>query len=416
MTIRPILLLGLLMAPLSAARADDAVGQKISPWQPGTLDIHQISTGRGNAGFYILPDGTTLLVDAGEMPTKTEAHTPDRPDATRPAGERIVRYIRRALAHEPQPALDYAILTHFHDDHGGGVGDHSPMAQNGAYKLTGITLVGDSLRIGKLFDRGWPDYHYPKPLNDADLRNYRAFLAWQIEHNGLKVERFAPGRTDQVVLCRDPKGTPPFQFRNVGANGEIWTGEGTSTHMHFPSLDTVPAGLWPHENMCSISFRLSYGNFDYFNGADIPGVLSAGEPSWHDVETPVAKAVGPVEAAILNHHGYLDSQNAFFVKTLRARVWTLSVWDRYHPTPGVWERLQSRELYPGARAIFATDMHPENRKDIQGIEQLASDSGHIVLRVDRSGDSFRVVMVDDSSESGRVTKIFGPYPATAVRF
>ena len=32
---------------------------------PGTLDIHHISTGRGNATFFVLPDGTTLLVDAG---------------------------------------------------------------------------------------------------------------------------------------------------------------------------------------------------------------------------------------------------------------------------------------------------------------------------------------------------------------
>lgn len=48
MTIRPFFVLGLLLPALSAARAGDAVGQKISPWQPGTLDIHQISTGRGN--------------------------------------------------------------------------------------------------------------------------------------------------------------------------------------------------------------------------------------------------------------------------------------------------------------------------------------------------------------------------------
>jgi beta-lactamase superfamily II metal-dependent hydrolase len=411
MTIRLLLFIGLCATTMLTARADDIVGNRLAAWQPGTLDIHQISSGRGNAGLYILPDGTTLLVDAGELPTKTAQHTPDRPDNTRPAGERIVRYIRRALAHDPQPALDYVLVTHFHDDHMGGPSDKSPVATAGGYKLTGVTQVGESLKIGTWLDRGWPDYNYPKPLEDAATKNYRAFVKWKTEHKGLRVERFVPGRNDQVVLRRDPKKYPNFQFRNVGANGETWTGAGTATHKHFPPLDTVPRGLWPHENMCSISFRLSYGQFDYFNGGDIPGVSSKDRPAWHDIETPVAKAVGPVDAAILNHHGYLDTHNEFFVSTLRPRVWTLSVWDAYHPTAGVWQRLQSTALYPGPRDVFATDLHPANRKAIDGIDKLASHAGHIVLRVAPGGDSFRVVIVDDTSESHRVTNVFGPYPS-----
>ena len=409
---RTFLHISLLLTTTLAAPAQDAVGHPISPWQPGTLDIHQISTGRGNAGLYILPDGTTLLVDAGELPHKTPAHTPDRPDSTRPAGERIVRYIRHALAHDPQPALDYALVTHFHDDHIGGPSDKSPTAVGGAYKLTGLTQVGESLKITRLLDRGWPDYSYPQPLDNAATKNYCAFVKWQPEDRGLKVERFVPGRNDQVVLCRDAKKYPSFQFRNVGANGEIWTGEGTATRKYFPPLDTVPRAVWPHENLCSISFRLSYGKFDYFNGGDIPGIVPKGRPSWWDVETPVARAVGPVEVAILDHHGYVDTQNEFFIRTLRPRVWTLSVWDQHHPTAGVWERLQSVQLYPGPRDIFATDLHPENQKAIPGIDKLASRAGHIVLRVASGGESFRVVIVDDSAESWHVTKVFGPYPTS----
>ena len=33
----------------------------LTPWREGYLDIHQISTGRGNATFMILPDGTTMM-------------------------------------------------------------------------------------------------------------------------------------------------------------------------------------------------------------------------------------------------------------------------------------------------------------------------------------------------------------------
>ena len=406
------LLLSIALVSLVApgANAEDAVGREIAPWQPGMLDIHQISSGRGNAGLYMLPDGTTLLVDAGELPRKTPKHTPDRPDSSRPAGEWIVRYIRHTLAHLPKPALDYALMTHFHEDHMGGPTDTSPMSPSGAYRLTGVTQVGESLRIGKLLDRGWPDYNYPSPFDkNAMVKNYRAFAKWQIEHNGMKGERFVPGRNDQVVLCRDAKKYPNFEFRNVGANGEIWTGVGTTTRQHIPDLETVPRADWPHENICSISFRLSYGKFDYFNGGDIPGIPPEGCPQWHDVETPVAKAVGPVDAAILDHHGYIDTQNEFFVATLRPRVWTLSVWDSGHPTIRVWQRLQSSRIYPGPRQVFATDVHPATQLVIGGIDRLASDHGHIVLRVSPGGEDYRVVIVDDTSESHRVTKVFGPY-------
>lgn len=373
------------------------------------LEIHQISTGRGNSGLYIFPDGTTMLVDAGENARKTPRHTPDRPDSSRPAGEWIARYIRHALRHNPQPALDYVLLTHFHTDHMGDPSDTSPASKSGAYKLAGLTCVGERLRIGKLLDRGWPDYNFPSAPEDGATKNYRAFVKWQTETNGLKVERFVPGRNDQVALLHAPKQYRDFEFRNVGANGEIWTGVGAATRHHFPALQTVPQADWPTENMCSASFRVSYGKFDYFNGGDIPGIPSPGCPLWHDLETPVAKAVGPVDAAILNHHGYIDTMNEFFIATLRPRVWTLSVWDSGHPTPAVWHRLNATRLYPGPREVFATDLHPGVRAVISGIEKLAGDRGHIVLRVSPGGGEYRVFLVDDSNESHQVSKVFGPY-------
>jgi len=161
--------------------------------------------------------------------------------------------------------------------------------------------------------------------------------------------------------------------------------------------------------MCSTSFRISYGKFDYFNGGDIPGIPSDGYPQWHDVETPIAKAVGPVETAILDHHGYIDTQNAFFVSTLRPRVWVISVWDSAHPTTRVWNRLQSQRLYPGPRDVVATDVHDAALIVSGGLSRLASKHGHIVIRVTTGGDEYRVLIVDDTNESHHITKILGPY-------
>ena len=391
------------------APALDVVGREIAPWQAGTLEIHQISSGRGNAGLSYPPTAPRCSLDAGQNTRESDWNTPDRPDGTRPAGERFVRYIRHATRHNPQPSIDYVLLTHFHSDHMGQVPNDSPKSRSGAYRLSGLTYVGEDLRIGKLLDRGWPDYKYPAPIESETMKNYLAFVKFHSEKEGMKVERFTAGRNGQVVLVREPQKYPEFEFRNIGVNGEVWTGVGSVTRQQFPDLETVSRADWPSENMCSSSFRLSYGKFDYFNGADIPGVPSPGSPPWHDVETPVAKAVGPVEAAILNHHGYVDTMNEFFVATLRPRVWTISVWDSPHPTIGAWNRIQSTRLYPGPRDVFATDLHPANRISIPGIAQIADRTGHVVLKVSPGGGEFRVVIVDNVSESHRVNHVFGPF-------
>ena len=44
-----------------------AEAKPLKAWKEGTLDIHHISTGRGSSIFFILPDGTRMLVDAGDL-------------------------------------------------------------------------------------------------------------------------------------------------------------------------------------------------------------------------------------------------------------------------------------------------------------------------------------------------------------
>src|SRR5260370_25137704 len=92
----------------------------------------------------------------------------------------------------------------------------SSKTARGGSKLTGLTEVGDLLPIKLMLDRGWPDYSYPTPLNDSTVTNYRAFLDWQ-RNNGIRVERLQVGRTDQVVLRRNPANHPNLPVRDVAA-------------------------------------------------------------------------------------------------------------------------------------------------------------------------------------------------------
>jgi len=379
------------LALLASWAAAQTVGARLPAWTPGTLDIHHINTGRGNATFLMLPDGTTLLIDAGEGGHRPPRGTPPRPDGSRPTGEWIARYIR-AMGAE---TIDYGYITHFHDDH-----------------MNAMVDVAERIPVRKMLDRAWPSYDYPSTdhaeFQAPAFRRYREFLA----RGGSRGERFVPGRDDQIVLVRDPARYPTFHVRNVAANGDVWTGVGTETRRHVPPLDALDRRDWPTENMSSLGVRLSYGAFDYWSGGDMPGIPRPGYPEWHDVESPVARAVGPVDVAMPNHHGNRDSTNAFFVSTLRPRVWVIPVWSADHPGHDVLDRMYASRLYAGPRDVFATNMIEANRIVIGPLlDRLAAAQGHVLVRVAPGGATYHVLVLDDTSESCAVRSVHGPYDA-----
>lgn len=397
-----------------ALGAQSPVGGTLPPWTRGTLDIHQISTGRGNSALIVFPDGTTMLVDAGAAGDgMTLADAEPRPNASRTAGGWIAQYVEAALAPLAQGAaaarLDYVVLTHFHADHIGQVTSSSASsAAGGAYKLTGITEVGDRIPIGTLIDRGH-DY-LPPPAGDATFQNYRAFLDAQQRSRGMKVERIRVGRADQIVLQHDRAAFPSVEVRNVAANGDVWSGEGDRVTRVFPPLDTLSAQDTPSENMCSIGLRIRDGRFDFFTGGDMPGVPDAGAPSWQSVETAVARAIGATDVHVVNHHGSIDPESDVFLSTLRSTVMILPSWSATHPSQDVLKRMMATRLYPGPHDIFATILRPPTKASIGArADQVKADHGHIVVRVAPGGDSYRVFVLDDATEARTVLGVFGPY-------
>src|ERR1700688_4253807 len=97
-------------------------------WRQGYLDIHHIETGSGNCAFFVMPDGTTMLVDAGDIGDRKLrkagyplTSTPPYPNNSKTAGQWIVAYIKQVLPTIKTPVIDYALITHYHDDHLGGI-------------------------------------------------------------------------------------------------------------------------------------------------------------------------------------------------------------------------------------------------------------------------------------------------------
>ena len=135
------------------------------------------------------------------------------------------------------------------------------------------------------------------------------------------------------VLTDKAESYPEFEIRNLTANGEYWTGRGNETRQRFPPLDGLTDEDHPSENMCSLSFRLRYGAFDYYVGGDLTGIPNIGHPEWQNMETAVARALGPLEVHVVNHHGSIDPASPLFLATLRPRVHIVPAWSATHPAP-----------------------------------------------------------------------------------
>ncbi len=403
-------------------------GKSLPAWQNGYLDIHHINTGRGNAAYCIFPDGTTLLIDAGELsPLDARTFTPRnasiKPDSSRKPYEWIVNYIRQVAPAMNNRSIDYALITHFHDDHFGAWYPAAPMSASGDYSLTGITGIAELLPIHTLIDRGNPEYIYPydfRALADKygggeiefsrTMHNYFSFLD-QAKKKGMTLMPLHAGSNSQIKLLRNSSAYTDFHVRNIKSNQWIWTGKDSSVINVFPGFDPANRETWPDENSLSLALTIQYGPFLYYTGGDNAGNVFWGDKPWRDTETPIAKAVGETDVATMDHHGNRDAVNEYMVSHLKPRVWIGQSWSADHPGHEVLVRMTTKYLYNEPRDLFATNMLEANKNVIGPLidRSYKSLQGHIVVRVMPGGMDYYVIVLDDSKAAVPVSQVLGPY-------
>ncbi|MGI6573468.1 MAG: ComEC/Rec2 family competence protein [Fermentimonas sp.] len=390
------------------------IGLPYPDWEEGELDIHHIYTGRGEANFFILPDGTSMLIDAGNYDRQDYLlMTPALPDTTRQAGEWIARYIERVNPHKDH--VNYFFLSHFHDDHFGEVRNTMQMTtgRDPDYILSGISEVAEQIHFDKLVDSSYPRYDFPREdPNDKHLRNYRNFVEWQTKSGGLKAEPFSVGSTDQFVLHHDASSYPGFKVRNLVSNGVVWTGKGIETdslvcdtrknrHRDF-SINTMSCGI-----------RVSYGAFNYFTAGDLSGRVSDEKGNVFDIEEMVAMVCGEVDICKVNHHGFHDAMPEGFVRNIRAAHYIFPVWDYQHVQASVIGRVTSLKLHNGkqSRLYFTyipTCLREKCRSRVWG-KQIAEENGHVIVKVLPQGDRYKIYIVSAEDESMTVKAVYGPF-------
>ena len=411
-------LAGSRIAKADAGLKSGKPGETWGGWKPGEFQVHFIYTGVAESMFMIFPDATTMLLDCGDHAavTRLELALPVLPNPGRLAGDWIARYVTRV---NPNGAdVDYMMTSHWHTDHTGSPKWQSSRVLKRGEKPTGLVrsgfgLAAETLHFKKAIDRGWPDYDDPVPEYPAEERacieHMKQVYAFLAKRDGLTVEKFRLGATDQIVPLRAPSSVEGFSVRNIAANGRIALPDGTIKNVMVHS-DGSPIKRY-NENLLSLGNVFRYGKFTFYTAGDFagPGDLRSRDRFYPERE--IGKAAGKVDVAKINHHGH-HSMFPELVRDLQARVYVACVWDQLHVTDDTMAHLSDTSLYPGERTVFPGIMAAERRAAegdrpwMRNVPEAVYDGAHIVLSVPPGGETYRITCLSAADESMRIKATF----------
>ncbi|HUE04607.1 MAG TPA: MBL fold metallo-hydrolase [Bryobacteraceae bacterium] len=282
------------------------------------LEIYFIDVEGGQATLFVAPSGQSMLIDTGWSGNNSR-------DADR---------IAAAAKHAGVKAIDYLLITHFHEDHVGGV-----------------PQLARKLPIHNFIDHG-EDV-------EQDRRGKELYAAY--------VEYRAKG----THILAKPGITIPIK----GLEVQVLTADGDEIATPLPGAGQpnpacANAKLQapdPSENARSVGTLTTFGNFR---------ILDMGDLTWnkeHELVCPNNK-IGAVDLYIVSHHGSDLSGSPAFVDAIHPRVAIMdngarkggspSVWQTIHSSPGLEDIWQLHYAISGGKDNNAADTYIANTDEV----------------------------------------------------
>ncbi len=403
------------------------IGEALPAWTPGTLDIHTISTGRGECSFFILPDGTSMIIDAAgslithdvvtKDPDVSAEPLPPRPSINVSSATAIADYVKHFNPNGK--TVDYWLCSHFDTDHMGNfpetyaalcpVSASVKKHPDGGFYLSGVNELGTLLDFKKIIDR---DYTFPIDRSgEKRFKDYMRFLDWTRKSKGTVYETVQVGHTDQIILNRAPSDYDDFSIRVLCGSGYYWTGTGQSSRFNLPvrgdgtpDLEAINM-VSPKENIYSVAIMLRWGAFDMFSGGDLQYNNREVSP-WLDAEAPLCTLVGNVEVMKANHHGNNNANSRELLDCLRPQTLLVNTWRDGQPKPGAIKDIVT--TCPNVN-IFTTGVSEAQRSKLSAYRNnFKSWEGHVAVRVAADGQ-YKVFVIDDTSLTYKIKSIHGTY-------
>jgi len=303
------------------------------------LRVYFIDVEGGQSTLFVTPEGQSLLVDTGW------------PGNNGRDADRIVAAAKKAGLSK----IDYVLITHYHEDHAGG-----------------IPQLLARMPVGTFLDHG-PNRELDKGITEKDYSDYQAELA----KGKSKVIHEVPGN---VLPIKGMTATV------ISADGKLIDKAmpGAGDPNQYCKDAPVPAADQT-ENARSLGVAIQFGKLRLLDLGDLT----------RDKEMQLAcpaNKLGLVDVYIVSHHGWEQSSSAPFVDALHARV---AIMDNGEMKGGSTPVLKTIKAAPGLETLWqlhyskeggaANNTAPEYIANLQG-----TDSGHGIELVAGKDGSFDI--------------------------
>ena len=344
------------------------------------LEIHHINVGQGDSTLIVGPNGTTILIDAGNSGY-----------FSLDGGKIVFEYLQSLGIYN----LDYAIVTHCDGDHIGGfafstyaTSRHSLfMAERevgGVLKswagLSGIDDDGNGF-IDFTGNDGCPDPAETPDAAEINVNGSDPYFPFTVYDNGedsttaycsltKTFRRYV--QTVEIAGVRNPLGTYADLMNAI--NDPIDLGDGATATIVCSSgwVAGTPIRISGTDganslavNSRSIGIYIQYKGFDYL----VAGDLTGNEPPYMEqavkdllVSISDSPIDDPVDVLRINHHGSDSSSNQTYLNAMKPEVAVMSLGDENsygHPTQDVIDRLYAIYNQPLRHVYLTEEGEPE---------------------------------------------------------
>ena len=304
-----------------------------------TLQAYFIDVEGGQATLFVTPAKQSLLIDTG---------WPGR-------GNRDAERIVAAVHDAGISRLDYVLITHFHDDHVGGV-----------------TQLAARIPVGTFIDHG-PNRELDHGVTEKGYAAYQQLLATG------KYKHITPKPGDTLPLTG-------ITTTVVSADGVLLASPLPGGGQPNPSCATTEARPQDDtENARSLGVHMVFGKLK---------LVDLGDLTWQKERVlvcPVNK-LGTVDINIVSHHGWYQSSSPALVNALHARV---AIMDNGEAKGGSIPTFETLSKASGLEALYQLHASAEAGARNAPAERIANplgtDAGHFLKLTGMADGSFDVL-------------------------
>jgi competence protein ComEC len=313
------------------------------------LNIYFIDVEGGQSTLLVSPEGESLLIDTGWAGSGALGAKAGEPTQSRDAN-RILAAARDAGIRQ----IDYALITHFHGDHDGGVVELSQLlpirhfVDHGGF-AAGAQVDADALAAYEAYRtiRDKVDHIEPKPGDRLPLKEIDAVI---VSAAASTIDKPFPGAGELNTAC---------------------------ARSALPARDTV-------ENPRSTGLVVTFGHFRFLDVGDLTG-----EPLFK-LACP-NNMIGPVDAYLVAHHGGADASDPASFAAFKPRIVIMNNGLKKGGSRAVYEVLHHVDGLEDVWQVHRSEAAGDQNFASERIANLGQSTAHWIKLTASEDGSFRVL-------------------------